>query len=48
MEAPAKNLIKDEALHPVKTYHPEEWPEAGLPRGGAPPPGSSRQLSSDF
>lgn len=25
--APRENLIKGEALHPVKTYHPEEWPE---------------------
>lgn len=27
VDAPAKNLIRGEALHPVKTYHPEEWPE---------------------
>lgn len=27
VEAPRENLVKGEALHPVKTYHPEEWPE---------------------
>jgi len=27
IEASGRNLIKGEAIHPIKTYHPEEWPK---------------------